>query len=632
MTEAPTSAPAPALPDPGASAAVLIGVSAYQHMSRLPTVANNLTRLREVLTDREIWGLPAERCHVVTDPVSSKALIGPVITAAKQARDLLIVYYAGHGFVDHHGAFHLTVVDSEDGEQHTAVPYDWLRDALLKHDRARRRVIILDCCYSGRALGGMAERVTPLRTAAGVKGSYVLTSAAENVKALAPAKEECTAFSGELVRVLRYGVPAEGGGVPEAYLSLDTIYDEVRNSLQEKGRPTPQQQDRGRIGQFPFVRNTARPAPDPPRRRRRGRVVAVAAGALLATTAATSPIWWPTGGTPSDRCSPRAALLGFSDSLNKTKFRGKKINGLSSLALVPGSSDVLTLADNSPPILYRLALGETGGKPEPEVTAMTELLRADGSRYGKDDFDGEAIALEDGGKTVLVADESRPSIGRYNRATGRLEDELPVPARFSEEGIANAIFESMALTPDGRYLYVGLEDPFRRDGSKQGRNLIRILRYTRGPDGAYAVDRQIAYETGSGMRLAELAAVGDGDRFLALERDYTERQGNTVRVFEVSFANLPDVSGIESLTSAQDTAFVRKTELVDIGACPPSDAPAKQPQTNPLLDNIEGMALGPPLTEGEYQGRRPLYLVTDDNDNAVQITRFYALAVALTPE
>lgn len=249
------------LPDPARSAAVLIGVSGYRHLPGLPTVANNLTQLKAALTDEEIWGLPADRCVTVADPSTSRDMIDPVIEAASQAGDLLVVYYAGHGFVDRHGALHLTVVDSRDRERHTAVPYDWMRDALLEHNRARRRVIVLDCCYSGRAIGDMAGPVTSLRTAADVDGSCLLTSAAANVKALAPGKEPCTAFTGELVHALRYGVPGEEGEEGEEaspYLTLDMIYRQVQDALWGKGRPRLQQQDRGQIGRLPFVRNVAR--------------------------------------------------------------------------------------------------------------------------------------------------------------------------------------------------------------------------------------------------------------------------------------------------------------------------------------------------------------------------------------
>ncbi|MCZ9344923.1 esterase-like activity of phytase family protein, partial [Streptomyces sp. TRM76130] len=60
----------------------------------------------------------------------------------------------------------------------------------------------------------------------------------------------------------------------------------------------------------------------------------------------------------------------------------------------------------------------------------------------------------------------------------------------------------------------------------------------------------------------------------------------------------------------------------DIAACPSLGATAKQPQPNPLLDNIEGMAV-----TGRTKGRLDVLLVSDDNQNASQTTRFYRLRV-----
>ena len=58
--------------------------------------------------------------------------------------------------------------------------------------------------------------------------------------------------------------------------------------------------------------------------------------------------------------------------------------------------------------------------------------------------------------------------------------------------------------------------------------------------------------------------------------------------------------------------------------CPSLGATAKQPQPNPLLDNIEGHDV-----TGRTGGRLNLLLVSDDNQNPVQTTRFYSLRVRL---
>ncbi|MFF5981426.1 esterase-like activity of phytase family protein [Streptomyces olindensis] len=623
------------LPDPHASAAVLIGVSSYRHMPKLPTVANNLTRLKEALTDRSIWGLPAARCVTVPDPTKADELIDPVVDAAgAETRDTLIVYYAGHGFLDRHGALRLAMVGSREDRRHTGVLYSELREAILEHSRARRRVIILDCCYSGRAVGDMAGPVTSLRTVAapGMADSYLLTSAEANAKALAPRKEECTAFTGEFVRVLRQGIPGADGQKAAPYLSLDMIYQQVQDALERRGRPRPQQQDNGRISRLPFVRNLAAPllstSPPPPPLWRRYVAAALATAVVPGVTLAAD-----SGRIPSDVCSPRASLLGFSDALDKARFQGQQIHGLSSLALT-GPSTALSLSDSAQPVLYTLSLGEPGGKPTPRPAAMTRLTDRGGRAFGPQDFDGEAIALEENRSTVLVASEAGPSVSRFDLTTGEKLADFPVPERFrtapAGQTTTNSIFESLALTPDGRHLYVGLEAPLSRDGTHQGRNLIRVLRYTGQPGGRYSLDGEIAYETDSGLRLADLVPIGDGERFLALERGFVKGQGNSIQVYETSFAGLPDVTRVPSLAAQPADAFAPKRELVDVGDCPPSGARAKGPQSNPLLDNAEGMALGPRFTTGKHEGRRALYLVSDDNSREDQTTRFYTLAVDLS--
>lgn len=615
------------LPDPRRSAAVIIGVCEYQNLPSLPAVANNRDRLRAVLTDPEVWGLPDDRCRKVPDPATSAALMRPVVSAARQAEDTLIVYYAGHGFVDNRGELFLTLPESENRLNFTALPYEWLRRGILDNSRAERRIVILDCCYSGLALEGMSDPAADLPAAAGINGSYLLTSAAETVQALSPKNEECTAFTGELVRVLNDGV-ANG----EEFLTLDTVYSQVLQALRDKGRPEPQEQDRGRIGSLRFVRNKANAVPDPPApRKSRGRVVTAAVGTLLLAVAV--PVGWKlaSGDESSGKCSAQASLLSFSDGLNNTRYEGHDVSGLSSLAM-NGSNRLLTLSDNSPPRLYELSL-TARDKAEARIESAVELRRKDGTTYTSEDFDAEAMVPEKGGQTVLVASEAGPSVGRFDARTGKLLTRFPVPERFNiaPEGGAqrNESFEAMALSPDGEFLYVGLESPLSGDGSRQGRSPVRVLRYKGTPGGDYVPDRQFAYETGSGLRLADLVSTGENDSLLALERGYSEGQGNAVRMFRLSLRDLPDVTRQESLAEAPASTFASKTPLFDLAECPESGAETPQKQPNPLLDNVEGATLGPPLAEGEYKGRRVLYLVSDNNANSRQVTRLYALAVAL---
>lgn len=633
-----------ALPEPLRSAAVIAGVAEYAHLPPLPAVARNRARLREALEDPGVWGLPSKQCHEVADPASSAELIDPVIRAARQARDTLIVYYAGHGFVDHKGELFLTLPESKNGWRHTAVPYDWLRQAILEHSRAQRRIVILDCCYSGRALEGMAEPAASLPAAASVNGTYVLTSAAENVQALSPKDEECTAFTGELAAVLREGVP-DG----EEFLTLDTVYGQVLHTLRAKGRPEPQEQDRGRIGRLPFVRNRQhgkgstgpRTAPErlPGLGRRLPYHMTVVGSVLALSLAATGSVWWLTGGheVPDSRyCSQRAALLDWSDDLDEPAHGRRRATGLSGLTVREGSH-AWALAHTSPHKLYKLALGTEGKAEGVHVTGTQTLKDKDGAELPPKNFDGEAVALEKDGDSVLVASETDSSISRFDLDSGKQVSSLEVPEPFKDRARKNRGFESLALSPSGDFLYAATERHLAGDDTDHGKSLVRILRYRQTHDGGYEPDRQFAFETNRGMRLVSLAA-GGGGALLTVQRGETGKFESTVRVHRVSLKGSSDVSGVRSLQDVPESHFADKGFVLDLSACPASGAgtltektrtETGQKQSNPLVENVKGAALGSTLDEGEYKGRQVLYLVSDNSTQEKDKTRFYALAVDL---
>ncbi|MEV5341962.1 caspase family protein [Streptomyces sp. NPDC052676] len=87
------------LPDPSASRAVLIGVDTYDDLADLPAVANNVERLAALLTADDVWGLPPRHLTVLTNPTSKDDVLDAVHTAATEAEDALLFYFAGHGLL-----------------------------------------------------------------------------------------------------------------------------------------------------------------------------------------------------------------------------------------------------------------------------------------------------------------------------------------------------------------------------------------------------------------------------------------------------------------------------------------------------------------------------------------------------
>jgi hypothetical protein len=243
-------------PDPQRSRAVLIGASNYRTMKPVPAVLENLSELARVLGDLRIWGLPEENCRVVTDPETSDDLLDPLRQAAIEAEDTLLLYYSGHG-LGHplERKLLLTHVNSDAQKEWSTVEYLQLR-RVMSESRAFRQVIILDCCYSGLAIGALADPPTVLvnilPSEFDTEGTYVLTATAENVPALAPENERFTAFTAELLNVMERGVPGHG-----ALLDLRSIYVALLSTMRLKKMPEPRNLARDTAADLTLIRNRA---------------------------------------------------------------------------------------------------------------------------------------------------------------------------------------------------------------------------------------------------------------------------------------------------------------------------------------------------------------------------------------
>ena len=141
---------------------LLIGVADYDHYGDIPAVRHNLRQLLSELLTRDKYGrltggVPARALESPTGPELMRA----VRRAASEARDLLLCYFSGHGYLHfdpgRHGAGPSTELYLLPREATTERPweqgikYSELRDLLCAGSPAERVVLILDCCYSGAA-------------------------------------------------------------------------------------------------------------------------------------------------------------------------------------------------------------------------------------------------------------------------------------------------------------------------------------------------------------------------------------------------------------------------------------------------------------------------------------------------
>ncbi|MCA2217930.1 caspase, EACC1-associated type [Jidongwangia harbinensis] len=269
----------------GDAMVLLCGTGSHKRGSRLPdipAVKSTLADLGEALVDR----CGARQPRVVTDPRSLSDLGDAISNAAQAAEEILVLYYVGHGLVDPNGNLFLAAVQTDPRPNrlgHTALPYQTVREYVI-NSPARLKIVILDCCYSGIAIGNLSA-TTDIAGRAAIEGAYVLTSAARDTAALAPPRARYTAFSGKLIELLSDGDP-DGGPM----ITLGSVYTYLDKVLPASGYPRPRQRTIGGASQFVLTDNPAFggvPGPHrrlpPPRRRVRVPVVlsAVLGGTVL---------------------------------------------------------------------------------------------------------------------------------------------------------------------------------------------------------------------------------------------------------------------------------------------------------------------------------------------------------------
>jgi myo-inositol-hexaphosphate 3-phosphohydrolase/phosphodiesterase/alkaline phosphatase D-like protein len=330
-------------------------------------------------------------------------------------------------------------------------------------------------------------------------------------------------------------------------------------------------------------------------------------------------------------------------------FQNTELGGLSSLAYDPTHSVYYAISDDrsqiNPARFYTLTLDlEDGTLDEGDITFtdVTTLQDENGNPFPIGSLDPEGLALTPQG-TLFISSEgdvnANPQIDPFIREfslAGESLNALPIPEKYlptadGSSGIRNNLaFESLTLSPDGRFLYTATENALFQDSPAadlETESLSRILQYdlaTGQPGGEFVYNVATvpevpeptdAFRTNG---LVELLATDNNGSFLALERGFSSGKGNTVKLYEVRTQGALDVSRQDDLFWEDESIpfeidpAVTKRELLDIEA-----------DLGIEPDNLEGLAFGPQLADG----RQSLIVVSDNNFSDTQKTQFIALAL-----
>jgi Caspase domain len=139
-------------------------------------------------------------------------------------------------------------------KKYNAIAVSKLREAIAESP-AERRILILDCCYSGRAITGLLATKDDAETADNqsidIEGTYGVAAAPANQRALALPGSKYTAFTEQLVDVLEEGLPND-----QSTLTLNDVFGEIRKRLRRIAKtPVPEVVNWQDGGLFKFAKN-----------------------------------------------------------------------------------------------------------------------------------------------------------------------------------------------------------------------------------------------------------------------------------------------------------------------------------------------------------------------------------------
>ena len=379
---------------------------------------------------------------------------------------------------------------------------------------------------------------------------------------------------------------------------------------------------------------TAKPL-QPPSLPTRRRLLAGAAGVLalgLGGCRSAAPI--PDTG--------RLRRIGEARWAHRRHIEGTTAGGLSGIDYDAIRGEYLLISDDRSdlaPVRFYAARWPRPEATPPEPTGVVQLQRPGGGAWpdrrhaasGLPVPDPEALRLRPATDTLLWTSEGDIARGfgpaLYESARdGRFLREFALPAMFTPDPAQrrgprdNLTFEGIALTPDGRFAWLSMENALIQDGPVPTTGAPGgPCRFTQIDLETSQVVRQIAYlpdaiplrplipGSFADNGVSEVLML-DAHRMLVLERAYATGTGNSLRLYEIDTRAASDVLAIGTLAPGNHQPAA-KTLVADFATLGLS-----------RRDNTEGMCWGPPAPNGN----RMLVVVSDDNFNPLQATQFAA--------
>jgi hypothetical protein len=336
-------------------------------------------------------------------------------------------------------------------------------------------------------------------------------------------------------------------------------------------------------------------------------------------------------------------FIGEARLPQKATFKNVETGGFSGITYDAEKDLYYVISDDrgekAPARFYTLKIDLSKGKLENGdvfPVDVTTILNQNNQTFPPGETDTEGIALTNR-NTVFISSEGdvrqliNPFIKEFALTSGKFIRELPIPRKFlpdpkGQQGIRNNLaFESLTITPDNQHLFTATENALIQDGLAAQPNVgspCRILQYnlrTYQPEKEFLYTTEPVAEMFNFRRIfasgiPDLLALDNHGHFLSIERSFTGL-AFAVSLFEVSLAGADEIHNIPNLLAVDIDKIqpVQKKLLLDLRTL------------DVLLDNIEGLTLGPKLPDGQ----RSLILISDNNYNPLQRNQILAFKIKI---
>lgn len=173
----------------GKRLALIVGNNTYTDtkLTRLNAPQMDAKELAEALEDDNIGGF--DDVQVLFNESSSQVKQSIELLFRERNRDdLLFLYFSGHGIKDERGNLFLATSDTRhDFARSTGISANFIKDS-MENSFSRRKVLVLDCCYSGAFVQGaksaaaLGSRINASRVFSGSGYGQVVVTASDTMQ------------------------------------------------------------------------------------------------------------------------------------------------------------------------------------------------------------------------------------------------------------------------------------------------------------------------------------------------------------------------------------------------------------------------------------------------------------------